>query len=244
MQIEFTKIHASGNDFIFTQLPENQLNQETIKHLSHRNFGIGCDQFINIYNFDDKNNIINVEIFNQDGSIAKMCINAMRAITNFINPETKFTVSVKHGKSVDIEKNNNNIASVEIFGIFQENELINVGNLHKIFIINNESEIDRNTSDLYNKNYVQIIAQDRLKITTIERGSGETLACGSGICASVFYCNRNKLTTSNTIQIETKGTKLMNDEFSIQDEITVQIKENILVLNGSYKLIFKGIIDI
>jgi hypothetical protein len=134
--------------------------------------------------------------------------------------KSKFTVSVKHGKSVDIEKNNNNIASVEIFGIFQENELINVGNLHKIFIINNESEIDRNTSDLYNKNYAQIIAQERLKITTIERGSGETLACGSGICASVFYIIRNKLTTSNTIQIETKGTKLMNDEFSIQDEIT------------------------
>lgn len=40
-----------------------------------------------------------------------------------------------------------------------------------------------------NVNFVQVINEEFMKVDTWERGAGKTLACGTGVCSSVFVAN-------------------------------------------------------
>src|SRR5690606_2559981 len=39
-----------------------------------------------------------------------------------------------------------------------------------------------------NVEFVQVLSRDHIRLRVWERGSGETLACGSGACAAVAAC--------------------------------------------------------
>ncbi|MCD7896832.1 MAG: diaminopimelate epimerase, partial [Planctomycetaceae bacterium] len=45
-----------------------------------------------------------------------------------------------------------------------------------------------------NTEFVQVEAPDRVRMRVWERGSGETMACGTGACATVVACALNSLT--------------------------------------------------
>lgn len=53
------------------------------------------------------------------------------------------------------------------------------------------SEIEK--LDIYprntNVNFAQVVSENYIKVDTWERGAGKTLACGTGVCASVFVAN-------------------------------------------------------
>ncbi len=243
MIIEIIKLFASGNDFIFTDY--KNISQKEIIRLSDRHFGIGCDQFIVLEKFDRENREIDVAIFNCDGSLTTMCGNAMRALCGFyLNEDEVFYVNIKNGKRIKIEKKNS-LCEVEIEGIFENKDgLIDVGNLHKIEIIKNKNEINLDQSDVYNKNYVEILDEGTIKVTTIERGAGLTLACGSGICASAFFCKTHNLLTANKIKVITNGSEKIQELFNKKDEIFVRFEEKSLKLCGSWGFVFRTNIDI
>ena len=48
--------------------------------------------------------------------------------------------------------------------------------------------------DRTNTEFIQIIDRNNIKMRVWERGAGETLACGTGTCASVYACILNGLT--------------------------------------------------
>ncbi len=79
MKISFDKMQGLGNDFVFieeSQLFKN-LNEQEIKFLCDRKFGIGCDTLV-IY--QRKNSEITTRFFNRDGSEAEICVNASRCL--------------------------------------------------------------------------------------------------------------------------------------------------------------------
>ncbi|HEY9205961.1 MAG TPA: diaminopimelate epimerase [Candidatus Methanoperedens sp.] len=55
-----------------------------------------------------------------------------------------------------------------------------------------------------NVEFVKIMNQKEIKMRVWERGAGETLACGTGACASVIACVLNKKTERNVI-VHLKG---------------------------------------
>ena len=58
-----------------------------------------------------------------------------------------------------------------------------------------------------NVSFIQILSQERFKLRVFERGSGETLACGSGACAAmVIACQQGYL--KGTIDAELRGGHL------------------------------------
>ena len=60
-----------------------------------------------------------------------------------------------------------------------------------------------------NTEFVQVLAPDRLKMRVWERGSGETLACGTGACASVAACVAAGLCRpEQDVQVELLGGRL------------------------------------
>ena len=91
-KISFVKMHGLGNDLIIihkSEMPKLTNINNFVAKICDRRLGIGADQFI-IYNQDNKiNDKYQVDIYNQDGSPAKACGNAMRCITRLIYDNTK-----------------------------------------------------------------------------------------------------------------------------------------------------------
>ena len=73
---------------------------------------------------------------------------------------------------------------------------LSIGNPHAIVIQDEIKDIEQaaskiQSSDAFpegvNVGFMQIINREEIKLRVIERGVGETLACGSGACAAVIY---------------------------------------------------------
>jgi diaminopimelate epimerase len=58
-----------------------------------------------------------------------------------------------------------------------------------------------------NAGYMQVVDREHIRLRVFERGSGETLSCGSGACAAVVAGIRRKL-LDNTVQVATRGGML------------------------------------
>ena len=90
MKLDFFKMHAQGNDYIyfdFTKIDPPNLNYSKLAcQLSERHFGIGADGIVLIENhpdFDGK-----MRIFNANGSEGKMCGSALRCVTSYLFKQT------------------------------------------------------------------------------------------------------------------------------------------------------------
>lgn len=64
--------------------------------------------------------------------------------------------------------------------------------------------------DSCNVGFAQVIAPDRIRLRVVERGVGETLACGSGACAAVAVLRRRDLIGSK-VAVELPGGTLQVD---------------------------------
>ena len=58
-----------------------------------------------------------------------------------------------------------------------------------------------------NTEFVQVLTKDRVRVRVWERGAGETLACGTGACATLVACALNSLTDRGAT-IELRGGNL------------------------------------
>ena len=86
MEIEFTKYHGLGNDFILidnrTQA-EPMISSQQAVQLCDRHFGIGADGVIFALPGQDAGDYT-MRIFNSDGSEPEMCGNGIRCLAQFI----------------------------------------------------------------------------------------------------------------------------------------------------------------
>ncbi len=88
--------------------------------------------------------------------------------------------------------------------------------------------------DRVNTEFIQIIDRKTIKMRVWERGSGETLACGTGACASVVACVLNNL-TDNKVTVKLLGGDL---------KIEYDTDENTVYMTGPARIAFTGNIDI
>jgi len=84
MELQFTKMHGAGNDFVFLDcLKKNIDDLESIaKKLCDRRFGIGADQLLTVHPSQVAD--FKMEIYNADGSQVEMCGNGIRAFYKFL----------------------------------------------------------------------------------------------------------------------------------------------------------------
>jgi diaminopimelate epimerase len=61
-----------------------------------------------------------------------------------------------------------------------------------------------------NAGFMQVVSRSQIKLRVFERGSGETLACGTGACAAVVAGIRLGLLDSQ-VQVQTRGGVLTNE---------------------------------
>lgn len=81
-----------------------------------------------------------------------------------------------------------------------------------------------------NTEFVSIIDRKHIKMRVWERGSGETLACGTGACASVFACILNGL-TGNEVTVSLLGGELI---------VRYDEESNTIFMTGPAVEVFQG----
>ncbi|MDI6452446.1 diaminopimelate epimerase [Peloplasma aerotolerans] len=113
------------------------------------------------------------------------------------------------------------IKSLEEQSIAYEGQIIrfyvvNLGTLHTIVFVNDSIDINQIGPylssiplfpNLSNINFVEIVDQNILKVTTYERGAGWTLSCGTGVSASAVVSYQLKKTKQD-VNIIVPGGKL------------------------------------
>lgn len=83
-----------------------------------------------------------------------------------------------------------------------------------------------------NTEFVQVVNDHYVKMRVWERGSGETMACGTGACAVMYACYLNNYTT-NKVTVELLGGCL-----------EIAYEEETIMMTGPAVSVFEGTIEI
>lgn len=243
MNLKFTKMQATGNDYIFANLFDaddfkifNETNWSQIAiRLSDRHFGIGSDGLILICPSDIAD--CRMRMFNADGSEGAMCGNGIRCLGKYVYErglikkhiiyvETKSGIRTlyldiedeMYVKSVCVDMGVPVLSSSLEIGSFFVTP-VSLGNPHAVcFVPNSPSEYPvekwgpflechSRLKERSNVEFVQVVSQDRLRLRIWERGSGETLSCGTGACAAVV-CAIQQKGLENKVLAEVPGGTL------------------------------------
>jgi len=242
-------MNGAGNDFVIFDARKSAifLTSEQIKKISDRK-NIGCDQVILIKNCNDADCLM--EIYNSDGSMSGTCGNATRCVASLIE---KNEIKIKTAAGILLCKKNGDLISVDMGKpIFEKNITlfgfdficVDVGNPHavafikekisdeKFFDIGPKIEKHEFFPNQTNVEFAHILADDLIEVRVWERGSGETLSCGSGACAVAVAAIKSNLIKSKKIITRFKGGDLI-----------IEWNGDSIVMTGGYQKNFEGTID-
>lgn len=214
--MRFTKMHGLGNDYlyVFGEVP-NHAPELSIR-LSERHFGAGSDGMIwispsdiadfkmRIFNADGSeakmcgNGIRCVgKYVYEKGYTRKTVLTietlaGLRTLTLHVDGERIASVSVDMGKAVAHEN-----ISLPVDGETVSCIPVSVGNPHVVLFVENITEIPLTSlgpklekheafEDGVNVEFVEVLNERELRMRVWERGSGVTMACGTGACASAM----------------------------------------------------------
>jgi len=227
--MKFTKMQGTGNDFVAIDQREHRygLTKEIIQKLSDRNFGIGFDQLLIVEKSNLKNADFKYRIFNADGGEVEQCGNGARCFYKYIknyqlSKKTIISVETKSG-IIHLSENSNGMVSVDM-GLpkLKSSKNINDISYHEVSIGNPHAVINLSDNKIPEKKYhdvaldiqntyknginvgfMSIIDKNSIKLKVFERGSGFTLACGSGACAAAAIAiSKYNLETSLNVQMD------------------------------------------
>ena len=118
---------------------------------------------------------------------------------------------------------------------------VSMGNPHAVTIVDDVQkfdvekygkliEVDSVFPNKTNVEFVQIIDKQNLRMRVWERGTGETLACGTGACATAVACYLNGY-TNRAVNIQLLGGELL---------IEWNEKDNNIYMTGPAVTVFEG----
>jgi diaminopimelate epimerase len=119
MAIKFTKLQATGNDFVL--IDARNMKQDWVKlakDMCHRHFGIGSDGLILLLNSQIAD--FEMRMFNPDGSEAQVCGNGLRCFAKYVidnegYSKTEFSISTLAGiKMIQVFLSNGKVSKVKV----------------------------------------------------------------------------------------------------------------------------------
>lgn len=122
---------------------------------------------------------------------------------------------------------------------------VSMGNPHAITIVDDVKnfniekygpilEVDSHFPKRANIEFIELVDKNNIKMRVWERGAGETLACGTGACASVVACNLNDYIESET-NVELLGGTL---------NIKWNKENNHVYMTGTATTVFEGKLEL
>ncbi len=236
MRRHFHKMHGLGNDFVIVDARNEpfEVTPALTRAISNRRTGVGCDQLIVLEPSDNAD--LRMRIWNSDGGEVESCGNATRCVIQLTGAERIDTdggllegetlgadveVSLAEPKfgweDIPLAYAMDTAALPMAWEELQHPMALNVGNPHLVFFVPDAREVplgelgprienDPAFPERINVN-VATYVDNVLKLRTFERGAGETMACGTGACASAVAAVVNKLATS-PVRVDMAGDSL------------------------------------
>lgn len=265
--IEFSKLQASGNDFILVDNRKLKIKSSRLvalaKKYCQRRLSVGADGLLVIESSAKAD--FKMRIFNADGSEAEMCGNGARCVALWakmkaLKFETKAGII-----EAELKGNEAKIKLTDPIGFKLDMGLsvlkkklkvnfLNTGVPHAVIFSHGLDKIDivkiapeiryhkRFQPAGTNVNFLEVLGDDFIKIRTYERGvEAETLACGTGMAASAIIA---------AFKLEPKMQKISKD-YKIKvlnksgEVINIYFKRKAdkvsdVWLQGRAQLIYKG----
>jgi len=230
-------MHGLGNDFVILdgRTEPVAMNAPLARAIADRRTGVGCDQLIVLA--PSPVAAVRMEIWNADGSTAGACGNASRCVVRLTGAATIETAGgvlqgASDGDEVEVSIGEPRFGWDAIplayamdtralplsWDEFAEPMAVNVGNPHVVFFVAAVDEArlaevgpriehDAAFPERINVNVASISADGVVTLRTWERGTGLTLACGTGACATAVAAIVQKRATS-PVKVEMKGGEL------------------------------------
>jgi diaminopimelate epimerase len=209
--IPFVKMHGLGNDFVIINAADLPVPgpQLPIASMADRHLGIGFDQLL-IVTIPPQADEFYCHIFNADGSEAKQCGNGLRCVARYVKDNNlslhdRFIISTISGsypvtvgdyREITVDMGIPHciapLTEVEVEGEKVPVCIITLGNPHAIICntapaspkLAHAIAASSYFTDGANVGFMQTVNAHSANLRTFERGSGETLACGSNACAA------------------------------------------------------------
>lgn len=147
------------------------------------------------------------------------------------------------GRDIDKMESNDCVIDVPITVQGKEYKMtcVSMGNPHAVVFIDDVTNLEIDRIGPYfenherfpkriNTEFVKILDRQTVQMRVWERGTGETLACGTGCCATVVACILNGL-TDNEVTV-----KLLGGEIGI----TWDREANLVYMTGPATTVFEG----
>ena len=279
--MKFTKMHGAGNDYVYVNGFEYDLDWKHISQtVSDRHKGIGADGLI-VACPSSNNSDLKMRMFNADGSEGEMCGNGIRCLVGFARDESLINgdlqvitvetmagnldvfpiledsrmigAKVSMGSPILVPKNvpvqiGSDEPTLDYLLDVDTHELslgfVSMGNPHAIAFI--EEDVDNfpleligpkiENHDIFpnkvNFEIVNALSPSELKVRVWERGSGITMACGTGACA-VAVAARLKGITLDDVNL-----KLPGGDLKVRWDGVGEVE-----LEGPIETVYKGVLQ-
>lgn len=287
MDLQFSKMHGLGNDFIVMQdlAEEIDLSPEAVEWLCDRHFGIGGDGVILVRAASVPDADYFMLYFNSDGSLAEMCGNGVRCFAKYVvdhglidSDRDSLRVQTLGGiKPITVQRDELGrltLATVDMGEpILTAAEIpttlsatrddavldaplttsageisvtcVSMGNPHCITwvadvnsapvqTLGSEIEVHAAFPRKTNVEFAEKVADDLIRLRVWERGCGETLACGTGACATAVAGVLSGR-TNREVTIELPGGDL---------EILWSSEDNHVYMTGPAREVFCGVLSL
>ncbi len=227
MQLEFSKMHGLGNDFMVIDLISQRfhLHPSAVRKLADPHFGVGFDQLLIVEAPTRPDVDFRYRVFNADGSEVAQCGNGARCFARFVRDrrltrKNRLHVETQSGVIV-LQIQDDQRVTVDmgparldpevipfhapqraptyellVAGEAFEVGAVSMGNPHVVLNVADVDEADvarlgplleqhERFPQRVNVGFMQVVDRRTLRLRVYERGTGETLACGTGACAAV-----------------------------------------------------------
>jgi diaminopimelate epimerase len=244
--MRFLKAHGTGNDFVVLPDPDGaiDLTPGLVRALCDRRFGIGADGILRAVRQDGS---WFMDYRNSDGTVAEMCGNGARVFARFLvaeglvaGPKLSFATragvseAVVEGDEIAIAMRRPRLlgrGSATLGSLTLTGEAVDVGNPHLVCRVPDVSVIDLSSPPVFDPSSfpegvnVEVVSADG-RMRVYERGSGETLSCGTGACAVAAVLLEG---SNGTVPIDVPGGR-----------VTVTIESERCWLAGPAVLVAEG----
>jgi len=227
MQINFTKMHGLGNDFVVIDAIHQSidLSPDQYRFIADRHLGIGCDQILLVEPSDHEKVDFRYRIFNADGGEVQQCGNGARCFARFVIDKgltNKQSIKVETNSGlIELNIDQNDDVRVDMgapileptqipfmaddqadeYQLAVDHQTISIGavsmgNPHAVIRVDSIDsapvhelgpliENHERFPQRVNVGFMRVLDREHITLRVWERGTGETMACGTGACAAV-----------------------------------------------------------
>jgi len=245
--MRFTKGHGTGNDFIIVD-ESVELSPDFVAALCDRRFGVGGDGVLRVAR---EGSLHFMDYWNSDGSIGEMCGNGVRVFARYLfenglaeGPSVKVATragvrtAFLEGDDIRVDMGPPLVVGrswARSGGVSYEGVSVSMGNPHLVCEVKSVAPLDLSVAPEFDKEFfpdgvnvefMEGVGDRHVRMRVYERGSRETMSCGTGAVAVGFVALDGAL---GSVTVDVPGGRL-----------AVSVDETTSWLAGPAVLTFSG----